>query len=447
MADQTVVDEVGREVERLSGNVTKLHDTVNRELETLRGLTSKDSIQGIADVVVREQAEKLTKLIATAQTELEGKLKKEQDRNDELERRLNRGFLGGAEASAEMAKAALDFHKTRLAVRKQLNVMKPVKAEDVDVAEYQSWSEAFPQYLRRDERALDQQAMTVGSDPDGGYLVPTAVSTRILKKIWDVSPIRQIANVETVGTDALEFPIDDGEAGAGWVGEVEPRPVTATPQIGVARIVVHEMYANPAVSQKLLEDAAVDVEAWLANKVSERFARLEGVAFVSGNGVNKPRGFLTYADGTARGQIEQIASGSATDVTADALVKLVFALKEPFAPNARWVMRRASVAGFMLLKDTTGQYIWRPGLEQAAPATLLGYPVTECADMPAVGAGALPVAFGDWKQAYTIVDRLGIVTLRDPYTMKPFVLFYTRKRVGGDVVVGDAIKLLRISAS
>jgi HK97 family phage major capsid protein len=255
-----------------------------------------------------------------------------------------------------------------------------------------------------------------------------------------------MATVENISTDAIEYPVDDDEAGANWVGETESRPATSTPQVGVQRIPVHEMYAFPMVTQKLLEDASVDVEAWLARKIGAKFGRLEATAFVSGNGVKKPRGFLTYPNGTTRGSIEQIVSGNATALTADGLINLIMSIKEPYSANAAFLMRRAAVGSVMLFKDGNGQYIWRPGLEMGRPSSLLGYPIREAADMPAIGAGALAVAFGDWRTAYTIVDRLGITTLRDPYTAKPFVGFYTRKRVGGDVTNFEAIKLQVVSA-
>jgi HK97 family phage major capsid protein len=231
------------------------------------------------------------------------------------------------------------------------------------------------------------------------------------------------------------------------VGETDPRPVTGTPQVGTLRIPVFEMYAQPQATQKLLEDAAIDVTAWLSNKISERFGRVEATAFCSGSGMGQPRGFLTYPNGnTLPGTIQQIHSGNATGLTTDGLINLMISLKEPYVPRALFLMQRATVGSVMLLKDGDGQYIWRAGLDGGKPSVLLGSPVMQAADMQSVGANGLAVAFGDFRQAYTIVDRLGITTLRDPFTAKPFVLFYTRRRLGGDVVNFEALKLLIIAA-
>ena len=271
------------------------------------------------------------------------------------------------------------------------------------------------------------------------------MSNRIITQVFESSPIRQLATVETISTDALEVPNDLGEAAAGWVGEQEARPETATPQTGVLRIPAHEMYAQPKATQKLLEDASINVETWLSNKISDKFGRLEATAFMVGTGVKMPRGLLTYPAGTANpGQIEQIHSGDANFLTADSLIRISFSVKEPYMANARFLMQRSAVASVMLLKDAQQRYLWQPSYMASQPASLVGYPIAWAADMPAIAAGATPIAFGDFRQAYTIVDRLGISTLRDPFTAKPFVLFYTRRRVGGDVVNFEAYKLLLI---
>ncbi len=332
--------------------------------------------------------------------------------------------------------------------RGQLVAGRPIRDEDVDFAGIQLWTDNFGNYLRsKDDRSIDVKALNVGSDPDGGYWVPTAQSNRIITQVFETSPMRQLATVENISTDALEMPTDFGEFGYGWVGEQEDRPETTTSQTGVMRIPVHEMYAMPKATQKLLEDAAIDVEGWMARKVSVRFGRVEATAHILGDGVKKPRGILTYAAGTTLpGTVEQVNSGNATALTTDGFIKTMIALKEPYAGNAQWLMRRATVGAVMLLKDGDGQYIWRAGLEAGRPSILLGYAVRQAADMPAVAGNALSVAFGNFREAYTIVDRLGITTLRDPYTAKPFVLFYTRRRTGGDVVNFEAFKIMKVAA-
>jgi HK97 family phage major capsid protein len=212
------------------------------------------------------------------------------------------------------------------------------------------------------------------------------------------------------------------------------------------RIPVHELYAMPKITQKLLEDNAWNIEAWMGNKIGDKFGRTEATAFVSGNGVKKPRGFTTYASGTfsagGSGKIEQVAAGTAASVSWDDFINLLTSLKEFYLGGANWLMQRSTVGKAMLLKNGEGEYIWQTNQQVGKPSILLGYEVRQAADMDAVGGSKLPVAFGNFKMGYTIVDRVGISTLRDPYTAKPFVQFYTRKRVGGDVTNFEAIKLL-----
>ncbi|MGE0425418.1 MAG: phage major capsid protein [Reyranellaceae bacterium] len=455
-----VLDDVQREVTAFGDDVKALKTSMEKDLAAVRKM-AEDAGKAAADSPqVRKDLEALTAGIAEKHAALEAKAKEMVDaafakvtgRADEIERKLNRRGFGGAgsEAGEPEAKAARDFHRTSLAVRGELKVGTDLSEDRIPYDQIKSYGGIYNAYIRRGDRVLsadEMKAMSVGSDPDGGYLVTPAMSPRILSIQYESSPLRELATVETISTDAIEYPIDDDELDAGWVGETESRPETGTPQVGVQRIPVHEVYAMPKATQKFLEDASIDVEGWLARKIGEKFGRTEATAFVSGNGIKKPRGFLSYPAGTSRGQIEQIPSGAATTIKADGLINTMMAQKEFYASGSTWLMRRASIGAVMLLKDGNGQYIWRPGLEAGRPSILLGYPVLEAADMPAVEASALAVAFGNWRAAYTIVDRLGISTLRDPYTAKPFVLFYTRKRVGGDVVNFEAIKLTKIAAA
>ncbi len=208
------------------------------------------------------------------------------------------------------------------------------------------------------------------------------------------------------------------------------------------------MYAQPKATQKLIDDGSIDIEQWVARKVADKFARLEATAFISGDGTGKPTGILSYTAGTAWGDIQQVVSGSDAAITGDSLLKLYYSLKDDYAKRATFLMHRSTVQAVRLLKDsTTGQYLWQPGLASGTPDTLLGVPVALAADMPVPASGSLSVALGDFKRGYLIVDRVGIRTLRDPFTAKPFVVFYTTKRVGGEVVDYEAIKLLKLSAS
>lgn len=309
-------------------------------------------------------------------------------------------------------------------------------------------------YLRRGDdtlmkQVIEKKAMSVNSDPDGGYLVTPDTSGRVQKRIYETSPLRSVATVITISTDAIEGLIDIDEAGAQWTAETSTGSDSKTPQLGKYRIPVHEQATRPKVTQKLLEDASFDPQAWIAAKAADKFARAENNAFVLGDGVTKPRGFLSYGNGVAKntkwGTIEQVNLGTAAALNADGLISLQFALKDQYRANGRWAMTRFTQALARQLKDSQGRYYWQPNYEMGMPATLLGSPIVEMNDMPEVAANALAVVFADWSQFYTIVDRVGVSVLVDPYTAKPYTEFYTRKRVGGDVTNFEAGKIGKIS--
>jgi HK97 family phage major capsid protein len=307
------------------------------------------------------------------------------------------------------------------------------------------YKEAHVGYLRR---GLEGKALSVGSDPNGGYLVRPEVGEMIQTKIFETSPFRQYMGQVTIGTDAFEAPTDGDEAGGAWVGEMGTRSATDTPKIGMLRIPAHELMASPKATQKLLDDASVNIEQWLGQKAANKFLRMENDGFANGNGVEKPRGFLSYAAGTGDGQIEQVALGGASAPTADGIIDLEAALKSAYKADAVWFAARATFSAVRKLKDSvSGQYLWQPGLQAGNPTTLLGHPVAEAADMPAVQSNALAIAFGNFRVGYLIVDRIGIRLLRDPFTAKPFVQFDYTKRVGGDVVVHEAIKIGKITSA
>lgn len=348
---------------------------------------------------------------------------------------------------------ALDDTKDRL-IRVETAMQRPAVALDYGYKSYDGIASehkaAFCNYLRKGAESelvhLEKKALSVGSDPDGGYLVTPHVSEKVIKTVFETSPMRQVASVEIISSDSLEIIEDRDESDAGWTSETGSRSDTTTPQIGKKTIPVHELYAQPKATQKLIDDSSIDIESWLAEKVSDIFSRKENTAFISGDGVGKPRGILTYNDGTDWGEIEQIHSGTSGVITADGIILLYYSLKEEHAARSSFMMNRASVQAVRLLKEsTTDQYLWQPGLAAGAPDTLLGVPVIQAADMPAPSASSLSVAFGDFAAGYQIVDRAGIRVLRDPFTDKPFVKFYTTKRVGGDVVNFEAIKLLKLA--
>jgi HK97 family phage major capsid protein len=307
----------------------------------------------------------------------------------------------------------------------------------------------FGEYLCASLTPDEAKALSVGSDPDGGYLVMPEFGGIIQTRVYESTPVRQLAGVVAINTDSYEYVLDNGEADGEWVGETSSGSTETTPQLGKKAIVVHELAAKPKATQKMIDDGIVDVEAWLAGKVADVFARKQATAFVSGNGVGKPRGLLTYAAGTdvAQEQIEQVVSGSASTVTYDGMVDLQNALKEPYQANAAWLYRRSTNAAFLKVKDLEGRPVFNMTYDKNAGLrpTLLGQPAYFGNDMPAVGSNALAVAYADFRRAYQVVDRVGLRVLRDPYTAKPFVVFYTTTRVGGAVVNHEAIKLGKIS--
>ncbi len=329
---------------------------------------------------------------------------------------------------------------------------------DLGIDGYRQYKSALRSYLRKNNAGsgVDEiKALSVGSDPDGGFTVTPDMSGRIAALVRDTSPMRQVANVITIGTDALEGIHDLNEATSGWVGETEARSETAAPKIGEYRIPVHEQYAEPRATQKLLDDSLFNVEEWLAMKIAERLSRMENESFVTGNGVKKPRGFLTYAAGTPSASgfsvIEQLPSGAAGAFAAenpgDALISLVYALKSAYREKAVFMMKRSTLAEVRKLKDGNDNYIWQPDFQMKQGGTLLGFNVVEAEDMPDISANSLSIAFGDFNAGYQIVDRQGIRILRDSFTAKPYVKFYTTKRVGGDVMNFEAIKLMKFAAS
>jgi len=456
--DNTALEAIEREVKAFGDDARKMHESLNKDITDVRKIAedaAKEAKNAVDDAVFKERVEKFTASIAEKQKAMEdhgAKLEAEhKKRLDAIETMARRSFTSMPEGDGDEAKRAIEFFTTKAAIGGNLKLGNRPTAETVSIDEYKAWADNYEIYLRRDDRAVETKALSVGSDPDGGYLVPTAQSSRIISRIFESSPMRQFATVETIGSSALEIPIDDDEFGAEWVGETENRSDTSTAQLGLQRILVHELAARPKATQQMLEDASIDVESWLSGKMADRFARREAAAFIAGTGVKQPRGILTYpaASGTgevARNTVRQINSGDAATITADAIVKLPFTIKSAYLANAAWMMKRSTIQSVMLLKDGQGQYLWRPGLEAGRPSTLAGYSVAQADDMPVIAGGALAIAFGDFRAAYTIVDRLGISTLRDPFTVKPFVEFYTRKRVGGDVVNFEAFALMKIAA-
>lgn len=334
---------------------------------------------------------------------------------------------------------------------------------NANAPERREHAKAFNQFFRRGAenglRELEVKAsLRTDSDPDGGYVVPDQMETQIDRVLSTVSAMRSIASVMSISAGAYKKLVSKGGATGGWVGERQSRPETGTPQLAELAFPAMELYANPAATQTLLDDARVDIGAWLADEVSLTFAEMEGAAFISGSGVNQPRGLLSY-DTVANasyewGKLGYVATGVAAALTdgthngVDALIDLVYGVKQGYRQNASFLMNRKLQAAVRKFKSATEElYLWQPPVQAGQPATLLGYPIVDDDNMSDVGANAFPVAFGDFKRGYLIVDRMGVRVLRDPFTNKPYVHFYTTKRVGGGVQNFEAIKLLKVSAT
>ncbi|WP_408591999.1 phage major capsid protein [Paracoccus marcusii] len=312
------------------------------------------------------------------------------------------------------------------------------------------YSGAFSAHFRKGDV---QAALNKGAAEEGGYLAPVEWDRTITDRLVEVSPMRQIALIQTISTAGFRKLFNQRGMGSGWVGETAARPQTNTPEFAQLTYATGELYANPAATQQMLDDAAVNLEDWIANEVEAEFAYQEGLAFVAGNGVNKPNGVLTYVEGAANaaahpfGAIKTQTTASATAITSDELIDMVYDLPGALSQNARFVLNRTSLARIRKLKDGDGNYLWQPSFSAGQPQTLLAYPVTEMAAMPNVAAGAVPIAFGDFRRGYLIVDRTGVRVLRDPYTNKPFVHFYTTKRVGGGLLDPQALRAMRMAAA
>lgn len=318
---------------------------------------------------------------------------------------------------------------------------------------------AFDAYVRKGETHglfdLEAKAMSIGSNPDGGYLVPAETETEIGRLLSNASPMRAISDVRQVSAAVYKKPFAITGAASGWVGETAARPETASATLAELSFPTMELYAMPAATQALLDDSVVNLDQWIAQEVQTVFAEQESLAFVTGNGTNKPRGFTDYpkvADASwSWSNLGYIATGVAGAFAAsnpsDKLIDLIYAVKAGYRGNANWVMNRKTQGVIRKFKDGQGNYIWQPAATADGKASLMNFPITESEHMPDIATDAYALALGDFKQGYLIVDRVGVRILRDPYSSKPYVLFYTTKRVGGGVQNFEAIKLMKFGVS
>lgn len=323
-----------------------------------------------------------------------------------------------------------------------------------DDAKTKAHRDAFFAFMRQgDARNLLelQAAVELGSDKKGGYAVPQNLDTEIETFERDNTPMRQLCRVISVGNEGYERLVNQGGAGSGWVGEKEARPATTTPELAVLSPFFGEIYANPAITQRALEDPVIDLGAWLSEEVGIEFAEQENDAFTRGSGIKKPKGILSYtlstsADGTRSfGEIQKVHSGSSGAFVADKLIDLVYTLKRGYRMNARWMLSAPSVGAIRKLKDGQNNYLFQPSFVAGQPQMIMGYPIEENDDVPAPAADANAALFGDFRRAYIIVDVRGVRVLRDELTNKPFVNFYSTKRVGGFLVQDRAVKVYTLS--
>ncbi len=317
--------------------------------------------------------------------------------------------------------------------------------------------DAFAQFMRKgaDNGLADLQAkaLNIAADADGGFAVPEEIDRMVGSLLRNATPMREICNVIQMGGAEYKKLMSIAGSTSGWVGEADARPVTNSPQLAQITPFMGELYANPQATQTMLDDVFFNAEDWLASELATEFAEKENLAFTSGDGVKKPKGLLAYttaatSDATrAFGTFEHIASASIGAITADDIVRFAFNLRSGYLPGSVWQFNRNTLAALMVLKDSTGQYLWQPSISLGTQASLVGYKFHLNDDMPNVAANANSIAFGDHKRAYTIIDRMGTRVLRDPFTNKPYIGFYTTKRVGGMAVDTQAVKFLKIRAS
>ncbi|MCZ8152498.1 MAG: phage major capsid protein [Rhodobacteraceae bacterium] len=385
---------------------------------------------------------------------------------------------GGADTAVEVKTALADFVSEVRAFQGEVKVLVKEQQERVAMLDRKMVThgrpplaaaaevgvphrKAFAAYLRTgDDDGLrgivpEGKALNTAVAADGGYLVDPQTADAVRSVLVSTASIRAIAQVVQVEATSFDVLVDRSEVGSGWATETGAQAETATPILERVSIPLHELSAMPKASQRLLDDSAFDVEGWLAAKIATRFLRAESAAFVSGDGVDKPKGFLTapkVANGAwAWGSLGYVPSGAASDFSptnpADCIITLVYALGAEYRANASFVMNSKTAGAVRKMKDADGRFLWSDGLAAGEPARLMGYPVLICEDMPDIAAGAHAIAFGDFRAGYTIAERPDLRILRDPFSAKPHVLFYASKRVGGDVTDYAAIKLLRFAVS
>lgn len=356
-----------------------------------------------------------------------------------------------AEAQIEALRTDVDEVKARLDKVSRAASRPTMSGANAQAQEVKSFVGG---YLRRGLTA-EVKSLNTTTPGDGGYAVPQVIDDVIARELTEISPIRSLAQVVRTGSSGYRKLVSTGGTASGWVSEIATRGETATPNFAEIAPPSGELFANPAASQAMLDDAAFDIETWLASEIAIEFGRAEGAAFVNGSGSDQPEGFLSAPNSTAEdgvrafGTVQYIGSGNASgfDSAPEAkLIDLIHSLKAGHRQGASFVMNSSTLASVRKLKTADGAFLWQPGLVEGQPDRLLGYPVVEAEDMPSVAGGEFPIAFGNFRHGYLISEHSATSVLRDPFTNKPFVHFYATKRIGGQVLDSNAIKLLKIEA-
>lgn len=374
----------------------------------------------------------------------------------EIERKLAADTL--SEEKVDRINRALDEQKRHLD-QLLLRKARPPLSDGGGRAAPSEEKAAFEAYVRRGDeqglRALEAKAYAGNVAADGGLLAPPDIDSAIQRRLAMISPMRALATVRQISSSVLKKPFSPTSLSTGWVAETAARAQTGNAQFSEMNFPTAELYAAPAATQALLDDAALDIEAWIAGEVEIAFAEQEGTAFITGDGSNKPKGLLSYgiaedskaAWGTVGGVLSGASGAFKSGTPSDTLYDLAYLLKAGYRQNARFLMNRKTQLEVRKFKDTTNNYLWRPPAAPGEPASLLGFPVMECEDMPDMASNSLSMLFADIASAYLIVDRVGVRILRDPYTAKPYVIFYMTKRVGGGIQNFDAVKGLRFGTA
>ncbi len=436
-------------LEQIFKGITTVQETVNDNEKALSDRLDKTDQR--LDAIDQEKVEKISAAVTKSMEDMG--LEKSKAKFDEIEERQK----AAEQALIEMRRGEGGEDNSQFLKDYQKSVQKYLrKGTLLDSASVEGITR---DYIAKNTFGVDDaeiemmtKAMVAGSGPEGGYFITPDRSNRIVQRIFETSPVRGLATIETTSSDVWEVMLDDDEADAGVVGEVDPRNDTDTPQIGMVKIPIHEYYAQPKATQKMVDDAGFDIEGWLTRKVSTRIGRLENTDFVTGNSSLRPKGFLSYAASAdpevyERGTVGQVDSGVSAEISADNVIALQNTLIEDYQARASWGMNRKTFTTIMQLKTEDGFYLLNPAiLREGATKIMLGNEVTFMSDIPVVAADSLALVIADWAEFYTIVDRFDIRVLRDPYTAKPYIKYYTTKRTGAAVTNFEAAKILKLSA-